>query len=83
MQEAAAGLEDDAAPETFNEKQLLNRVERFRLERDGGRQVYELLDPIEWELLLIYDERYAAYRRSHELRVATAFETLLALTTRQ
>src|SRR3954467_7129821 len=68
----------DQEPERFYEKQLLDRVERFARERDSGRRVYELLLPLEWELLIIRDETIEKYKRGMDINVAMALEILCA-----
>lgn len=68
----------DATPETFIEKLLLDRVERFARERDSGRAVYDLLEPLEWELIIIRDETIEAYNRGNQLRMAAALEFICA-----
>ena len=71
--------EDGGDPESASEQRLLDRAERLRRQRDSGRQVHYLLEPLEWELLLVYDEQHDAFKRAHEMRVAQMFEILSAL----
>jgi hypothetical protein len=54
--------------ETFDERQLLDRVDRFRKERDAGRRVYEWMSPLEWEAMLIWDETFADYQRGYQVQ---------------
>lgn len=61
--------DEETLSETWSERVILNRVERFARERDSGRRVYQLLQPLEWELLLIRDEAIDDVERS--IRVAT------------
>jgi hypothetical protein len=72
-----------AGQESFSEKHLLDDVERFRRERDSGREVYSILTPQEWEVMQIYDENHDAYRRSFQVRMLHGFEMIQALMTRQ
>ncbi len=71
--------------ESWEEKQLLDRVERLLCERDSGRAIYKLLTPEEWELMLIWDKTEESYARSrqtaHEMRIEAMFEMLVSLGT--
>ena len=60
---------------------LLDRVDRLRQERNAGRQVYELLAPLEWEVMLIWDETVEQYKRGHEIRVEQMFQMMVAAMT--
>jgi hypothetical protein len=55
---------------------LLDRVERFRKERQSGRDVYPWMTPIEWEALILWDETIEQCNRDHEIRVAQLFELI-------
>ena len=68
-------------PESWNETQLLDRVDRLRQERNAGRQVYELLTPIEWESMLIWDETIEQYKRGHEIRIEQMFQMMVGAIT--
>jgi hypothetical protein len=80
--EEGAAEPGDQAPETWDETQLLDGVERFRQERNSGRAIYELTSPIEWEAILIWDETIAQYHRGHELRIEQMFHLMTAAMTR-
>jgi hypothetical protein len=75
VSEPAIALE---ALETFDESQLLDRVERLRQQRNSGRRIYELTNAVEWEALLIWDETIEQYERFY--RVQTFHQTLQLLT---
>jgi hypothetical protein len=78
----AESSERESEPEAFDERSLLDRVERFRQERNAGRHVYEWMAPIEWEAMLIWDETEAQYRRGHEIRIEQVFQMMMASMTR-
>jgi len=82
QQEAGEDARAPSAIETWDETQLLDRVERFRQERNAGRATYELMSPIEWEAMLIWDETIEQYRRNHEIRVEQMFQMMVAAVTR-
>lgn len=56
----------------------MNRVDRFRQERNSGRDVYQWMDPFEWEAMLLWDETIEDYRRGHEIRIEQMFQMMTA-----
>ena len=61
---------------------MLDRVERFRRERNSGREIYSILNGEEWEALLLFDDQHDAYRRGFDIKIAQGFALMAAMTTR-
>lgn len=74
---------DGIESETFEEEQLLDRVERLRRERDSGRtNIYSTVTPEEWKALQLFDEQHEARHIAHDLRIAGLFEVMMSLLAR-
>jgi hypothetical protein len=57
---------------------LAAHIERLVQERDSGRRLSRsLLDPLEWEMIVVWDSLVKAYERAHQARVTQLFEALL------
>jgi len=74
-----SGASVDSEPESWSETQLLDRVDRLRQERNAGRAVYELLTPIEWEAMLIWDETIEDFKRGHQIRIEQMFQMMVSI----
>jgi len=61
---------------------LLNRVEKFRRERDSGRVIHTWITAEEWQVILQYDEVHDSYRRQHEMNISQMFQVLMTLLAR-
>jgi hypothetical protein len=72
---------DGPREESWDEEQLLDRVDRLARERDSGRPAHELASPLEWELLMLRDDAIDSFKRAHEIRMAAGFELLLSMIT--
>jgi hypothetical protein len=57
---------------------LLDQVDRFRQERNSGREVFHLLTGEQWEALIIWDEMIADYKRGHEVQLIQLIASLIA-----
>ena len=76
---AQGGLETACAGREAEE--MVDRVERLARERDSGRGVFHACTPLEWELLLVWDEAVDERRRGHEARLAHMHTMLVGMLT--
>ncbi len=77
--EGRAPLAEDEAAES-QEDEIVDRVERIVRERDGGRPVcLSELSPVEWELVLVWDQSEREYEQAHQRRVEQMFGMLVSL----
>jgi hypothetical protein len=78
-------LEDADEPSALPaDRGAVDRVERLVRERDSRISGWDAeLEPLDIELLLIWDERKAQHERAHQQRLEGMFEMLMtAMTTR-
>lgn len=71
-----------APPEEQFDEAITDEVQRLVQERRAGRLISPSeLDPLNWELLLVWDEAEAIQGRAHQARVEALFHALLQMRT--
>lgn len=65
------------SPTTRQADEMVERIQRLARERDSGFFRVEGVRPLEWELLLIWDESVEMHRRANDAQTRALLQALI------